>query len=202
DGVHSYSYDSENRLASVDGGSTATYSYDQQNQRYRKAVGTTVVHYIWESGQILGEHDGTTGASLADYTSNGSRMVAKLAGGSSYFLSDRLSVRETLDGSGNVTGQQAHFPFGEDFSESGTQQKQHFTSYERDAESGTDYATNRSYEAATGRFKQPDPLRGDASTFPQLWNRFTYALNSPVDLTDPTGLSPLIWWIPFVTLPG
>jgi hypothetical protein len=42
------------------------------------------------------------------------------------FLSDRLSLRLTLDGTGSVTGRQAHLPFGEDFAESGAQQKQHF----------------------------------------------------------------------------
>src|SRR5205085_6444752 len=47
DGAHSYAYDSENRLVSVDGGATASYGYDQQNRRYKTTVASTVTHYIW-----------------------------------------------------------------------------------------------------------------------------------------------------------
>src|SRR5262249_28909162 len=42
DGVHSYTYDSENRLASVDGGATASYAYDHQNHRIKKVVGSSI----------------------------------------------------------------------------------------------------------------------------------------------------------------
>lgn len=42
DGMHSYGYDSENRLVSVDGGTTASYAFDHQNQRYKKSVGSTL----------------------------------------------------------------------------------------------------------------------------------------------------------------
>ncbi len=47
DGAHSYGFDSENRLVTVDGGSTASYAYDNRNRRYKKTVGSTVTHYIW-----------------------------------------------------------------------------------------------------------------------------------------------------------
>ncbi|MEN3331352.1 MAG: hypothetical protein V7641_717, partial [Blastocatellia bacterium] len=109
----------------------------------------------------------------------------------SYFLSDRLSARLTLDGSGNVVGRQAHLPFGEDFAESGTQQKQHFTSYERDSESGTDYAVNRQYNQSIGIFNRVDPYSGsnDISN-PQSLNRYAYAENDPIDRADPLGLYP------------
>src|SRR3989442_3039239 len=38
DGVHTYTYDVENRIASLDGGSTAQYAYDVSNQRYKKVT--------------------------------------------------------------------------------------------------------------------------------------------------------------------
>ena len=101
-----------------------------------------------------------------------------------------------LDTGGNVTGRQAHLPFGEDFAESGTQEKHHFTSYERDSESGLDYAINRQYSPATGRFTRTDPSGGSYRLeAPQSLNRFSYVQNSPVDLTDPTGLDfGTGWW--------
>ena len=54
DGSHSYAYDSEYRLVSVDSGTTASYAYDHQNRRDKKTVGSTVTHYIWESGSETG----------------------------------------------------------------------------------------------------------------------------------------------------
>ena len=191
DGMHTYQYDSENRLVSVDGGATASYGYDQQNRRYKKTVGSAVTHYVWQGGQVLSEHNGGTGAVQVDYIASGGRLLAKVASGTaSYFLSDRLSARLVLDTSGNVVGRQATLPFGEDFAESGTQQKQHFTSYERDSETGTDYAVNRQHNPNIGRFNRVDPITGSTS-FPQSLNRYAYVYNDPINRADPRGLIPV-----------
>lgn len=40
------------------------------------------------------------------------------------------------------------------------------------------------------QFIQPDPIVPDP-TMPQGWNRYAYAYNNPINLVDPTGLSPL-----------
>jgi RHS repeat-associated protein len=188
DTLHSYEYDSENRLVSVDAGSTASYAYDHQNRRYKRTIGTTVTHYVWQGSQVLAEHNGSTGSVITDYVYAGSRMIAKISGGATqYFLSDRLSTRLVLDNSGNVIGRQGHLPFGTDFGESGSQEKHHFTSYERDDESGTDYAVNRQYSQSVGRFMRPDPKKGCLSS-PQSLNRYSYTLNDPANRMDPEGL--------------
>ena len=190
DGVHSYTYDSENRIVSVDSGSTASYAYDHQDQRYKKTIGSTVTHYVWEGSQVLAEHNGSTGAVLTDYVYSGSRMIGKVASGTAqYFLSDRLSERLVLDTSGVVLGRQGHLAFGEDFGESGSQEKHHFTSYERDVEAGTDYAMNRQYSAGLGRFLRADPS-GESYNYadPQSQNRFSYPSVDPVNWVDPLGL--------------
>jgi RHS repeat-associated protein len=190
DGVHTYEYDSENRIVSVDGGLTASYAYDDQNRRYKKTVGSTVTHYVWQDDQVIAEHNGSTGAVQVDYLYSGSRMIAKLSGGTTqYLLRDRLSTRMVLNNSGTVLGRQSHLPFGEDFAESGTQEKHHFTLYERDAESGTDYAINRHSAQALGRFNQADSLAISAEdVLPQTWNRYSYGTNDPVNTRDPLGL--------------
>jgi RHS repeat-associated protein len=189
DGAHSYSYDAENRVVSVDGGGTAQYGYDHRNWRVKKIAGAAI-HYIWERGQVIAEHDASTGAVQVDYVYAGGRMIAKVSGGSrQYFISDRLSVRMTLDSSGNVTGRQGHLPYGEDFAETGAQEKHHFTSYERDAESGLDYAVNRYDARSIGRFNQVDPIRGNTAN-PQSLNRYAYVANDPINSTDPQGLCP------------
>ena len=192
DGVHAYTYDSENRLVSVDSGATASYAYDAHNRRYKKTVGGTVTHYVWEGNEVLAEHNGSTGAVLVDYIYSGSRMIAKVASGTTnYFLNDRLSMRLVLNTSGSVVGRQAHLPFGEDFAETGTQMKQHFTSYERDSETGTDYAVNRQYNQTVGRFLRVDLKTGNIAS-PQSLNRYIYTKNDPVNKIDPTGLEDIV----------
>jgi RHS repeat-associated protein len=189
DGAHSYQYDAENRMVSVDNGATARYYYDFRNRRVQKVTAGTV-RYVWEGGKVLAEHDGTTGSVLVDYIYSGHSPIAKVAGGiTNYFISDRLSVRMTLDTSGNVVGRQAHLPFGEDFAESGQQEKHHFTRYESDAESGLDYAVNRFYAESVGRFMSADPYKQSGYVVdPQSWNRYSYAGGNPVNLVDPAGL--------------
>lgn len=191
DGAHLYTYDAENRIVSVDAGSTATYAYDQSNQRFRKTAGSAVTHYIWHGSQVIAEHNGNTGASMADYVYSGTRLIARTAGLSTqYFLSDRLSVRLTLNVSGSVIGRQSHLPFGEDFGESGSQTTHHFTSYERDAESGSDYADNRQYSQNVGRFMSSDRDHGSTDLrIPQSFHRYSYVRNEPIDAKDPLGLN-------------
>jgi RHS repeat-associated protein len=208
DGAHAYTYDAENRVVSVDGGVTAQYKYDHQNRRVTKTVGSTWTHYIWEGSQVIGEHDATTPvpgygqpsyqeqSARVDYVYAGARMIRTRQRATStapwvtqYDLSDRLSVRMTLDSSGNVLGRQAHLPFGEDFGESGTQEKHHFTSYELDTEIGSDYAANRQYSSSIGRFGRPDPFNGSSNSgVPQSLNRYSYVHSDPVNGLDPLGL--------------
>ena len=185
DGSHSYTYDAENRVVRIDGG-VAQYGYDHRNWRVKKIASGATTHYVWEGGQVLAEHNGA-GGNLVDYVYAGGKMIAKVSSGSTqYFISDRLSVRMTVDSSGNVIGRQAHLPFGEDFAESGNQEKHHFTSYERDGESGLDYAVNRFYSGSPGRFNSVDPLRGSVAN-PQSLNRYTYGVNDPINQVDPDG---------------
>ncbi|HKR61709.1 MAG TPA: RHS repeat-associated core domain-containing protein [Pyrinomonadaceae bacterium] len=188
DGAHTYGYDSENRMVTVDGGSTANYAYDHQNRRYKKTVGPTVTHYVWQGSQVIAEHNGGTGSVIVDYVHSGSRMIAKVSGGTTeYLLSDRLSTRIVLNGSGTVLGRQNHLPFGGDLGESGTQEKHHFTSYEKDTESGTDYALNRQYSQSVGRFNRVDLVRGSIGN-PQELNRYAYVQADPINRSDRLGL--------------
>jgi len=63
----------------------------------------------------------------------------------------------------------------------------HFTGKERDYESNLDNFGARYDASSLGRFMTPDPLGGKL-TDPQSLNRFSYVRNSPLNLTDPTGM--------------
>jgi RHS repeat-associated protein len=69
--------------------------------------------------------------------------------------------------------------------------RQGFTQYERDDETGLDYAQARYYANGQGRFISVDPLLASGEPEePQSWNRYSYTLNQPLDLTDPSGMEP------------
>jgi RHS repeat-associated protein len=62
------------------------------------------------------------------------------------------------------------------------------TGKERDSESGNDYFGARYYSSGMGRFMSPDPsMESVRMDNPQTWNKYSYVLNNPLELTDPTG---------------
>lgn len=179
DGVHNYQYDAENRIAKVDAGTAneASYFYDARNWRVKKVFGGFTTYYVWEGAQVIAEYSNAPAG----------------AGGTSYYLADRLSNRMITDSSGAFKGTQDHLAFGEEGGTSGTSEKHRFTTYERDNETSTDYATNRQYSQGSGRFNRPDPIGGSA-TDPQSLNRYAYSGNDPINLIDPSGLASETVW--------
>jgi len=70
-----------------------------------------------------------------------------------------------------------------------TRGRSRYTGKERDAESGLDNFGARYNASTMGRFMSPDPGNiGVNRLNPQSWNAYSYSLNNPLSLTDPTGL--------------
>jgi RHS repeat-associated protein len=66
--------------------------------------------------------------------------------------------------------------------------RQQFTGHERDSETGLDFAQARYYASGQGRFASPDvPFADQQESNPQSWNLYTYVINNPLAMTDPTG---------------
>lgn len=59
-----YTYDATGNVTN-DG--VHAYAYDASNQRYKKATVGATTHYVWQASQVIAEHNGSTGASIADY---------------------------------------------------------------------------------------------------------------------------------------
>ena len=69
--------------------------------------------------------------------------------------------------------------------------RQKFTGYEADGETGLNFAQARYQSPIQGRFTSVDPLGRSATVLnPQSFNRYSYVLNNPTNLTDPTGMEP------------
>ena len=200
---NNYTYDNENRMTGFSGsGGTAAYTYDDNNDRVQKSLsgGATTV-YVFSGGKVIAEYDNGALPSSPSreyiYSEGGPnsglgpQLVAKIeAGATQYYHQDRLSARLMTDSSGNILGQQGHFPFGETWYQSGTTTKWEFTSYERDQDSGNnsglDYAMARFYDSRVASFCSADPVEG-RSDDPQSWNRYAYVANDPINATDPGG---------------
>ena len=84
-----------------------------------------------------------------------------------------------------------YYPFGGEWAHQSVVGNHYkFTGKERDPESNLDNFGARFMTSSMGRFMSPDPAGTVAAkpAFPQSWNLYSYALNNPVNLADPTGL--------------
>lgn len=105
-----------------------------------------------------------------------------------YYATDAIgSIRVVFDANGNVTGRMDFAPFGAELFTGQNVPSNRFAGLFRDGEAGLDYAQARSYHVRTARFTRPDPVYAGLSE-PQQWNRYAYAVSSPLSFTDQTGL--------------
>jgi RHS repeat-associated protein len=206
-------YDAQNRMIQYNGGDH--YAYNASNQRVWRSVnnsGTvTEEFYVYGvDGQRVGTYtltfalNGNTAyasASVADYAVYfAGRLVGhgtpndppySYGGGIAAVSTDQVgSVIDDKSFAPQVTDTyQQYYPWGEEKSGSSPNDRVKFATYRRDSESLLDYAWNRYYDNATGRYLTPDPYKGSADPWnPQSWNRYGYALGDPVGRNDPWGL--------------
>jgi RHS repeat-associated protein len=186
---HSYAYDAENRQTNYNAG-IATYVYDGSGQRVKKVVGAVTTIFVYD---VLGR-------TVAEY--NNSNLSS--SNGTTYTTTDALgSPRLLTNAQAAVVSRHDYAPFGEELSSqlggrsSQSQQymvddlRKKFTGQERDSESSLDYFYARYYGSAQGRFTSADPLLSSGKgANPQTWNRYSYTLNDPLNLSDPSGMSP------------
>jgi RHS repeat-associated protein len=109
-----------------------------------------------------------------------------------YLHTDHLgntSVASTA--SGALVARQTYFPYGAPRTSEGILPTDYtFTGQRVDTSAGLMYYGARYYDAALGRFIQPDLLIPDPYN-PQSLNRYAYVYNNPLRYTDPTGHCPL-----------
>ena len=109
-----------------------------------------------------------------------------------YFLTDQLgSVDVVLDNAGTVLSQQRYLPFGgvrtDVPSPNVPRTDLSYTNQRALTDTGLMDYRARMYSPTLGRFIQPDSTTVPGAGNPQAYNRYSYVLNDPINLNDPTG---------------
>jgi len=178
-------YDVDNRLTTANG---EAYAYTPANQRVwlRKAGGAERFTFHDLNGQRLAEY--------APWVNGGTlyfvQVKAELYFGGKRIRSGGQAVAEDRLGSTRREDSTASrfFPWGEE-NGSTANDRQKFATYYRDAGTALDYANQRYYSAAAGRFLTPDPyMASGGPADPGSWNRYAYVGGDPVNKNDPLGL--------------
>ena len=191
-------YNAENQLTFAGG---TNYVYDGDGNRVEKYMVNTQNQIVfqelyWYGGgsASLDETDGTgstTDSAFNEYVFfDGARTARRNSGGVYYYFADHLGTSREIVQSGSTTPcYDADFtPYGAEMVCTNTcQQNYKFTGKERDTESGLDNFSARYDASGAARFMSPDPLGGHQED-PQTLNKYVYVRNSPLGLTDPTGL--------------
>ena len=166
-------YDAENRLTmtypnNLSFGATY-YGYDPDNHRIMKKVangegaGDTEITFWSPMGQALGTYI------LAEDLSTPS--VVFVAKREYRYFGSRLLAMPT-DRVGSIG---KYYPYGEQRGTATADEAYKFATYFRDGDSGLDYAVNRYYDSATGRFLSVDPYMGSSPVAdPSQWNRYEH----------------------------
>ncbi|MBN1136519.1 MAG: choice-of-anchor D domain-containing protein [Anaerolineae bacterium] len=190
-----YEYDYENRLTRYDDGETAIeFVYDGDGNRVAKIVDGVRTNYVndvngWLT-QVLIEADAGWSVDKA-YTIGLDRVnQTDGTGKSSFYLYDSplRSVTALVNSAGTLLDSYEYDAFGAPLASAvGGANSFLFNGEQYDAEIDLTYLRNRYYDPMLGRFLTADPLRG-AVAHPQTTNSYIYAVNDPVNSTDPSGL--------------
>jgi RHS repeat-associated protein len=205
-----YVYNKRNRLSTVtrNGALWGSYVYNALEQLVSRTsnapsapLGT--IHYIYDlDGHLIAEADGATGATLREYLwlAANDNEVADLPLAvvdavntatpiTSFIHTDHLGRPTRMTSAAKATVWQATWtPWGEPQSISGTVTNNlRFPGQYFQIETGLAYNWHRHYDAVTGRYTQPDPLR-----FVDGPSIYAYAGNSPFMNVDREGR---FWWV-------
>ncbi len=124
----------------------------------------------------------------------GGRRIAMLQNGARLLIpiTDHLgSTRVVIDGGGSIAAQWDYRPYGTPLAGKTDPTIRHtFTGALTNRASGLLLMGSRQYDPESGRFLQPDSLVADPA-LPLGLNRYAYARDNPVNLSDPNGRSPI-----------
>ncbi len=185
--AHTYQWDAEGRVASVDSGSTWSFTYNAVGDRVQwVSPGGTGQHMFDPAGNWLGIY-----GSL-DLVRFGDRHILMYNGSETYFnhVNHLNSTAMMTNHAGAAVEDVLFYPWGQNTWQvwgSGGYSFAGMPYY--DTTTGTNPTEYRFYTQNLGRWLSPDPVAGDI-TNPQSLNRYAYVMNNPTTSIDPLGLDP------------
>ncbi len=189
DGAHSYTYDPEGRILTVDGTTQYLYGPDGSRAQVIKSSGSRDYVYtpsgqlssIWNGGALVKANVYAGGAKLGSYTGSGiSFEYADWTG----------STRVVTNSAGNPTATYNSVPFGLLSPSSTGSDQAEISGLDWDIESQSGHAWARQYNPKSAVWLSPDPYNGSYDfTNPQSLNRYAYVGNNPMSFSDPLGLA-------------
>ena len=160
-GGHTYQYDAESRLISVDGGSTESYAYNALGQEVRFYTPSWYTFdYLYDpAGHWIGRMN--SGAwDVPGVFHVGGRRFALYVGGATYFVHTNALGSTAMDSNflGQVVGDMLLYPWGQSWA--GGSPTWQYAGFEfGDPATGFYPTANRSYPVLLGRWLTPDPSR-------------------------------------------
>lgn len=187
DFLNTYSWDANGRPITIDGVGATYDALGNMVQQNRSGAYTQIVYT--PSGAKLALMNGSTLQKGFVPLAGGSMAVYNSSGLSYYRHSDWIgSSRFASTPSRTMYYDGAYGPFGEQYANTGSNDLS-FTGMNQDTASNVYDFPAREY-GIQGRWPSPDPAGMSSSNpaDPQSWNRYAYVRNSPLFLTDPTGM--------------
>ncbi len=157
DGTHTYQYDAEGRMISVDNGTTASYVYNALGERPEADVGGSYTEYVFgKDGNPLGENNRTSWVDTwVDFQG---QHIAHYENNETYFIhSNQVGTAGVVtDYSGAIVQDELHYPWGQEWTMAGTMTEERFASlHHRDSATNLDPTHFRMYSSDMGPLDDP-----------------------------------------------
>ena len=182
--AHTYQWDAEGRVSSVDSGNTYAFTYNAVGNRVQWAYpGGADQHMFDPAGNWLGN--------AGEYSVLwwGRTFLAAYEGSETYLnhLNGIGSTTMLTNHAGTPAEDMLFYLWGDVWQSWGTGGYNFANQPFYDTNTYTSPSMFRFYSMGLGRWLSPDPLGGDASN-PQSLNRYAYVMNNPTSAVDPLGL--------------
>jgi RHS repeat-associated protein len=209
-GTESFSYDDNGNTASRSTSATAGQTIEWDREGHQKSVTDKVTgkktEYVYDAdGARLIKRDGVAGATTlyvgtAEVTLKGTTfttfrsysvgdepVVVRDSSGLKLMIADHHNTPVlTFDGSSLAATKRRQDPFGQPLAAVTWPTSRGFLNKSLDSSTGTTNVGAREYDPTLGRFMSADAIMDPND--PQQLNGYAYANNSPVTMSDPTGL--------------
>lgn len=214
-----YKYTAFNKPYSYHGGSIS-YGPDHQRYKWTKKNGD-ITYYINGGRYEMNANKNNHRTGVVEHLPGGVDFNGNLSSGNrayDYLVKDHLGSTTLIYSDQNrVSNGRGYYPFGETYqskvfavSDSETYQvgrlnyspiwsskkTRGFTGHEH--MSGFINMNGRNFDQSNGRFNSADPMLQDPFN-PQNFNRYSYVLNSPMGMTDPSGYAGEVITLPPVS---